>query len=213
MVLWSQLVPEANVILDIGANTGIYGLVAETLNPKASVHCFEPIRGVFKILEKNFRRNEFRGKVHELGLSNYTGDAKIYLAKGNDFAYSVTINKNTLTVKADEMTVRVKTLRDFIAETQLPRIDLMKIDVESHEPEVLQGMGCYLEAFQPTILIEVLDDATGKKLTDIFAGLGYLYFSIDDKKATVRQTVKITRSDHWNYLVCKEDVAHRLGLI
>jgi len=213
MVLWSQLVPEAKVILDVGANTGIYGLVAETINPKASVHCFEPIRGVFKILQNNFRRNHFRAKLYEFGLSNYTGYAKIYLAKGDDFAYSVTVNKNTLTVEADEITIRVKTLRDFISAAKLQSIDLMKIDVESHEPEVLEGMGRYLEAFQPTILIEVLDEVSGKKLTDMFAGMGYLYFNIDDNRGTVRQTTVITKSDNWNYLVCKPDVARRLRII
>lgn len=211
--LWVQLAPHSDVILDIGANTGIYTLVAQTLNPAAEVHCFEPIPGVVRLLERNIHRNHFPSRIHPIGLSNYTGEAKIYLAKGTDFAYSVTVNKNFLQQEADELTIAVKTLSDVIEEERIDRIGLMKIDVESHEAEVLEGMGHYLKAFRPTIFIEVLDEEMGRKLTAIFAGMNYLYFNINDETGTIRQTEVITKSDYWNYLLCRESVARDLGLI
>ena len=42
MNLWIKLVKKADVVVDIGANLGIYSLVAQCLNPKSEVYAFEP---------------------------------------------------------------------------------------------------------------------------------------------------------------------------
>ena len=39
----------------------------------------------------------------------------------------------------------------------------MKIDVETHEPAVLKGMGEYLRSFRPTMLIELLNDEVAQQ--------------------------------------------------
>src|SRR5882672_8152624 len=46
--LWAKLSEEAEVIMDVGANTGVYCLTAKAVNIKASVHAFEPVDRVFK---------------------------------------------------------------------------------------------------------------------------------------------------------------------
>lgn len=43
----------------------------------------------------------------------------------------------------------------------------MKIDVETHEPEVLEGVGEYLKKFRPSLLIEILDDEITAKVQNI----------------------------------------------
>jgi len=214
MKLWSELCPTANVIFDIGANTGLYGLVAKTIKPDAIVHCVEPIPGVFKILEKNISINRYDIIAHRIGFSDYDGAAKIYMPEGADFAYSVTVNKNTITSKQTvEIEIQVCKLSTFIEKHNIPKIDLIKLDVETHEVEVLKGMSMYLNEFKPTILIEVLNDEIALKLNEIFKDMGYLYFNIDDVKDTVRQVPAITKSDYWNFLLCNESKAKELKLI
>lgn len=212
--LWVQLCLKSEVIFDIGANTGLYGLVAKTLNPDATVHCFEPIPGVFKILSKNISINKYNIQPHQIGLSNYDGLAKIYLPKGQDFAYSVTVNKNTTKGReVTELEIEVSQLSTFISKNNIHKIDLMKVDVETHEVEVLGGMANYLKEFKPTMIIEVLNEEIAEKLNTIFNGMGYLYFNIDDVKNSIRLTPKITKSDYWNYLLCDENTAKQLKLI
>lgn len=214
MVLWAQLCKQANVVIDIGANTGLYGLVAKTINPSVEVHCVEPIPYVFSILEKNISINHFDIQSHCIGLSDYNGTAKIYLPKGEDFAYSVTINQNTITSKeVNELEINVCKLSTLIETYHIPKIDLMKLDVETHEVEVIKGMENYLKEFKPAILIEVLNDDIAKNLNEIFRGFGYLYFNIDDIKNTVRLVPEITKSDYWNFLLCNENTAKALKLI
>ena len=212
--LWQLLSKDSNTILDIGANTGIYGLVAQALNPSAKVFCFEPLPAVYNLLVKNIHKNSFLIRSEMLALSNYSGSAKIYLNKGESFAYSVTVNKNTLNHNNfDELEIQTSTLSEYIFKHKINHIDLMKIDVEGHEIEVLEGMKDFLTSFKPTILIEVLTKEIGHELTKVFENMDYLYFNIDDENNSIRRTETIEKSDFWNYLICNELTAQKLGLI
>src|SRR4051794_4389930 len=53
LAVWSQLCRQAKTIVDIGANTGVYALLAKTENPSARVIAFEPVERVFEKLAKN----------------------------------------------------------------------------------------------------------------------------------------------------------------
>ncbi len=183
--LWMKLCENSSIIFDIGANTGIYSLVAKAINPKAKVYAFEPLLIFYDILQKNNSLNHYDILSYPLAISNNTGEVII-----------------------DDYSAKQKTIK-----TKCITLDLIKIDVEKHEPEVLQGFKNYLPLFKPTFLIEILNDDIGKKVFDFVNGLGYLYFSIDDIKGTIHQTETITRSKHWNYLFCNPEIASKLGLI
>ena len=88
----------------------------------------------------------------------------------------------------------------------------MKMDVESHEPEALEGFGDLLKKYTPTFLIEVSYDRVPDALNEIFEGLGYLYFNIDEEKGTRLQDT-LTKSDSDNFLICQPHIAKSLGLI
>jgi hypothetical protein len=124
------------------------------------------------------------------------------------------VNENTISSqKVDEVEIDIVRLDTFIKQNNIQHIDLMKIDVETHEPQVLEGMGGYLKKFQPTFIIEILDDVIAEKLNVIFEGMGYLYFNIDDENNSIRRVEKLTKSDYWNFLICKENKAKQLNLI
>jgi FkbM family methyltransferase len=212
--LWTKMAREADVIFDIGANTGIYSLIANSVNPKAKIYAFEPVKRIFEKLEENRRLNNFDFVSVEEGLSNYDGDAVIF-DPGTEHLYSVTVNQNFYAgdVRVNETKIAVERLDTFIERNGLAKVDLMKIDVETHEPEVLEGMGKYLEDFRPSILIEILEDEVGKKVERLVEKIGYLYFNIDDGKGTLRQVEHISKSDFWNYLLCSPKAARELGLV
>ena len=87
----------------------------------------------------------------------------------------------------------------------------MKIDVETHEVEVLQGMGKYLDLFRPAMLIEILNDEVGAGVEEMVKDKGYLYFNIDEN-AGLKKVDHIYKSDYYNYLLCDADTAKYLDL-
>lgn len=213
MSLWIKLVSDAEVILDIGANTGVYSLIAKSLNPNASVFALEPIERVFEKLEANNSLNKYDIVCLPIAASNTNGNATVYDA-GGDHVYSVTVNKNLASSDVAVIPTVIQTMRleTLIEEQELNRLDLLKIDVETHEPEVLEGLGAYLDKFRPTMLIEILNDEVGSRVEALVKGKDYLYFNIDETTQSVRHVQSITTSDYYNYLLCTDEVAKWLGL-
>jgi len=211
--LWIKLVSDAKVILDIGANTGVYSLIAKSLNPASTVLALEPIERVFEKLEANNALNGYDIVCLPIAASNANGTATVYDA-GGEHVYSVTVNKNLASSDVAVIPTVIQTMRldRLIEEQKLDRLDLLKIDVETHEPEVLEGLGDYLDQFRPTMLIEILNDEVGTRVEALVKGKDYLYFNIDETSQSVRHVQSITTSDYYNYLLCTDEVAKRLGL-
>lgn len=211
--LWIELSKNANVIFDVGANTGLYALISKSLTPKSKVYAFEPVKRVYDKLVENTFLNKYDVECFSYAASNQNGKAIIYDTL-TEHVYSVTVNKNlssddVQTIKTEIETI---TLDTVIERYQINTIDLIKIDVETHEPEVLEGFKKYLPVFKPIILIEILTDEIGQKVESHVKELGYLYFNIDEK-GCIRKVNNITKSDYYNYLLCNEKTAKELKLL
>ena len=214
MKYWTELCREAKVILDIGANTGVYSLVAKSINPASKVYAFEPLKQMFKKLKFNNDLNRYDITIIEKAASDKNGRALIY-ETGTDHVAAASLNAEirhygNLNIETE---IEAVTLDAFIAANNIGKVDLIKIDVECHEPNVLAGYQKYLPIHRPDFLVEVLTDEVGQKLQQLFDGLGYHYFNIDDKSGTLRETDTITKSDYFNYLVCTKKSAKQLKLI
>lgn len=214
--LWKKLVTRADVIFDIGANTGLYALIAKSLNTSSKVFAFDPVQRVYERLLENIKLNNYEVDCFQLATSNNDGDAIVYDLP-TEHILSVTVNENhhLPDFAAEAFPINIKTIRldTFIGQQNLERIDLMKIDVERHEFEVLDGMGCYLEKFRPNMLIEILSNEIGKKVESLVSKKGYLYFRIDDEDGMVTKTEKILIEKDCNFLLCDEVTANELGLM
>lgn len=210
--LWIKLCEKAGTIIDIGANTGVYSLIAKTVSPLSKVYAFEPVARVFDKLKENIELNHFDIIAIDAAVSDSDGTAIFYDIPA-EHVYSVTINKNLNSpdTKTIETKVQTITLNSFIRNNGIKKIDLMKIDVETHEPEVLEGFSDYLMEFRPALLIEILNDEVGNRVNDLVRNAGYLYFNIDENGA-VRRVDKILKSDYYNYLLCDSKTASILGL-
>jgi FkbM family methyltransferase len=215
VTLWIKLSKNAKTIIDIGANTGIFALIAKTVQPSAKVYAFEPIKRVHKKLHENILLNNYDIKSYPLAVSNNNGKAYVYDNPEIENVYSVTVNSymNAADLVGKTKTeIDIITLDSFIEDNQITSIDLLKIDVETHEGEVMEGFMKHLPVFKPTFLIEILRNEVGEKVQHCLEGLGYLFFNIDESGDIVKVD-KITRRGHnYNYLLCSSEVAKHLGL-
>ena len=214
MQYWIELSRNSTVVLDIGANTGVYSLVTKSLNPLSRIYAFEPLKQMFKKLVFNNELNNYDIVCIEKAVSDKNGKAIIY-ETGTDHVAAATLNAETrhygnMNVETE---IEAITLDTFINENNVGKIDLIKMDVETYEPNVLEGYKHCMPLHRPDFLIEVLNEEVGEKLQRLFDGMGYYYFNIDDKAGKIRRTSKIEKSDYFNYLVCTEESAKQLKLI
>jgi FkbM family methyltransferase len=196
MKLWIELTKNSNSIFDIGANNGVYALVGKTMNPSAQVFAFEPHPVFFKNLKENVNLNGYEIELHKTAVSNING----------------LLNIEDYTGHTPTITVEAVTLDAFIKSNQLQNVDLLKIDVETFEPQVIEGFITALNLYKPTLLIEVLNENVAEAINNHVKDLGYLYFNIDELTG-IRRTQQVEKSDFYNYLICQEDVAKRIGIL
>lgn len=213
MQIWIALSRRSQYTMDIGANTGIFALVSKTVNQGSRVFAFEPVKRVFEKLQRNIEVNQFDITSVCNGLSDFEGYATIYDLP-TDHVYSVTINENTnppgQTVIPTQ--VKVTTLDGYCERAKLEQIDLLKIDVETHEPSVLRGALRMLRKNRPAMIIEILNEDVANEVNKILKEFDYLYFFLNEKSGPQR-VVKIGGSDFGNYLACKRNDAEFLKLI
>lgn len=103
----------------------------------AKVVCLEPNPMQADIIRAEYPEVE----VHELAASNVTGEAPFMVYHGDEGAVgssSLNLRWKEDDLKGHKITVKIERLENLIGDE---RIDIMKIDVEGHSVEVLQGLG------------------------------------------------------------------------
>ena len=202
--IWKSLIIQIKPknIWDIGANSGTYGVLAKSIHPECEVSFFEPIPKAVEMIQGNLKLNRFDASVYQVALGDYDGEGEIYFSEGVDFAYSVTVNKDTTSGLAKSVVMPIKVCRAESILNQYKKAlpDLIKIDVEGFEPEVLEGFGSNFP-HNSVFLIEVLTDVNAEKLAQFFPNTKYDFYNIDDVKNTLRKNIELEKSDFYNCLV------------
>lgn len=209
--IWSELSKQSHIILDIGANTGIFSVLAKANNPKAEVHAFEPQPNVFNVLEMNNNINGFEIHCYQLALSDEIGELPFYNTGYSTFEENNTthgsLNKEWRTEHQHSIIVQVNRLDRFLNINQTKKIELIKIDVETYEFEVLKGYGERLWIDRPVIILEIQNPDIGTNLNRLFESKDYLYYWINERKGiyTVEKLGINTNQDNLNYILCPSE--------
>lgn len=206
--LWIKLVQTSSVVFDIGANTGVYSLIAGAVNPRAEIISFEPVERIFDKLESNVKLNKFNIKPSKIAISNSNGEANFY-DNDEDHNYSASLNAGH---RPGSMAKKVitQTLDSFIEQHGV-KPELVKIDVERHEPAVIEGFIGHIREYHPTILIEILDSVIGSSIEELLSGMPYRYYAINEQKG-IRKVDTLKDREDYNFLICTEEVARKLNI-
>jgi FkbM family methyltransferase len=145
--------------LDVGANIGLYSIpmALGVRSVGGRLAAVEPLPVNVQWLRHNLAINNCADvvDVFEIGLSDECGEAELVLAE--DFQGSV----GNATIASRELygpqfsrtTIRLDTLDRIWPSMQ--RLDIVKVDIEGHEPKFLEGGRTTLASFRPVILMEV----------------------------------------------------------
>lgn len=207
--VWVELSKKSKVIIDIGANSGIYSLLSKANNPSCEVVAFEPQKNIYEVLCANNQLNKFNIKCLMLALSDEGGEHKFYnygrdpFVSGNTTAGS--LNKEWRPDRQKFTTVIVSRLDSILEKLDLGIIDLIKIDVETYEYQVLLGYGQLLFEHRPIILLEIQSSEIGNNVVSLLDGHDYRAFNIDESKGLrPMNDLNFSYSD-MNYLLCPSE--------
>jgi FkbM family methyltransferase len=156
--------------LDVGANIGYFSLLAAR-RKNVKVLAFEPSPREVKRLQRNVTLNGFGNiSIFPIGLS----DKEEYLSLNLGMDYNPGTNSLlSLGERAGQVRCLFTTLDRVLLRSEIADIRLCKIDVEGHEPAVLEGMRPLMGLLRKTVfVVEIVEKylrTTGHSKADIYA--------------------------------------------
>lgn len=172
---------ELFVFLDIGANQGLYTLIANK-NPNCTkVIAFEPVSSTFSLLEQNIRINDAVEKCFTVkkGLGEQANSLTIRIPKNHSGAATISAHLNDASTKCLEETIEIVS-SDYLNELEISETEniIVKIDVEAQEESVLKALAESLIFEKIQALFYEINEVwvDPKKLEDFLIGRGFKYF-------------------------------------
>jgi FkbM family methyltransferase len=168
---------ENDIVYDVGANIGYFTLeFARAVGKNGKVHSFEPHPEIFKVLQRNIKRNHYNNvTMHNVACSDKNGEGELYFSTENEGNHKIVKNINSNNSKV----VSTVKLSDFVLKEK-PR--LIKMDIEGAELLALKGVG------NDILKIENIDfileyhpyemsffEIEGEQVLDFFMSSGYKF--------------------------------------
>jgi FkbM family methyltransferase len=213
MQIFYKLAQRANLVLDIGANTGVFTLLACVANPNCRVIAFEPVPRVFYRLQENIKINKWdtQCEIRREGVSDTSGYTHIHVPDG-DLPTSASLHRQGFRGYGGTLIkVPVTTIDDICLAGM--RIDLVKIDVEGFEDKVLKGMQRNLLASTPTIIVECNPDGPFQTVEAMLKMFGYRFFHLRVEGPIAVDKITPDKSGKYRNVLCTvHDDLRVLGL-
>lgn len=170
-------------IIDAGAHTGYFSLVAAAVNPSANIIAVEPHDLNMARLLTHVRVNGINNvRISTCALSDHDGVAKLrvdapvgYQSSGGRLVETCDVGHQVQTVRLDRLLL-----------TDTEPVGLLKCDVEGHERSVLAGAADILDRDRPHLILECVVDDDHTPFMAMLSDLGYRYYEIDEKERTIQ---------------------------
>jgi FkbM family methyltransferase len=170
--------------IDVGSNIGIFPLALSQYkeihkakahqssstgtDPDLVIHAHEPLPMLKGISERLMSDNDVSYHLHSTAISNSTGTADFYVSAMSDSSNSLL---EGFRPSKETLEVNINTLDElyfqYLSDSAFDRV-ILKIDVETYEPQVLEGASRILNVYRPIIICEILANRTEQKLEPLF---------------------------------------------
>lgn len=210
-----SLLTEDAVFLDIGANIGWFTLLAARIAKKGKVIAVEANPRNIQLIFRGIAENAFTNcVVYPLAATQNPVVLEMHSTNSNGFVSALGQGRDGVT------RVQGMPLDDVLACES--RLDLVKIDIEGHEPSALLGMSKLLSKHRPSIITEFhprclreLSHVEPESYADMLLGMGYRLSVIElDGSLTPAQSATDVMNQWRNASThAKDGDAHHIDLL
>lgn len=161
------------VVLDVGAHVGWFTmLLGKRVGQKGRVIAFEPVACYRRELQRHLAQNDLQARttVMPFGLSDQDGERTAVLDDS-----TATLHWTGGSVPRGREVVAVRRLDDVVVELGLPRIDLVRLDLDGHELKALRGAQNVIMRDRPLLSISFAQQNLHQAGADVRAQLALLH--------------------------------------
>lgn len=141
-----------DVVLDCGANVGVYTRLALSRGAKLVV-AIDPAPTAIESLRRNFKNEIENGRVIVYPKGVWNEEAILELTTGKTLA--TTANSVAINRGDHGPSVQLTTIDAIVKELGLKQVDFIKMDIEGSEPQALQGGKETISKFHPRMAVSL----------------------------------------------------------
>ncbi len=189
-----RIIKPGDICIDIGANFGYYSILMSTLTGKnGRTIAIEPNPDIFSLLQATASVHSSRIETAGVALSNVSGRATLSIPDNYYGDASIVDRQDRQHTHKSKIKVKMETLDQIAQEFLLPKIDVIKMDVEGVEPLVFDGMS---ETIAKNPGLRIVVEYSPFLYTDAKYFTEYLFFHFTVHRIKdVDQVVKLTEAD------------------
>jgi amino acid adenylation domain-containing protein/FkbM family methyltransferase len=192
------VIPNGGVVIDAGANIGMFALWASDQADSVAVYAIEPLPPTYELLRTNFEIHGLRGAPLRVAVGaadeyatfqffphdtifsgRYAGASErqivaTLLEREQDHVPRASLDELLDDrMVTQEFRCRVRPLSDILEELSIKQVDLLKIDVEKAERDVIRGIKRRDWKRIRQVVAEVHDHETATEMAGTLESLGF----------------------------------------
>ena len=197
------------VVWDIGANKGVFCYQMLERVPGLRMVAFEPQRDLAESVRANLEAlGPGRHEVNAFALGDEPGESSLVIPLDNRGGASLHGDEAGADTRRER--VEIVTAEAAVKSSRFGWPQLVKIDVEGHEPAVLRSLLTPLRAMAPKALVfehHGGQDATFGEIFRQLAGCGYGVFAIEKSlRATTLRSLRWARSRATDFVAIRRTI-------
>jgi FkbM family methyltransferase len=188
----------------VGANTGVYSLIAAAARRDIHVHAFEPFPPVLDILRTNIQLNRRARSVRIIpkAVSDRKGMARLYVPPPCGLVEtSCSLDPNFKSVDATldiHVDVETDVLDDYWDRVGRPAVAVLKVDTEGTDDRVLAGACGLITQTRPVVFYEFLARGSSAFFETLARGLDLVEMRLRPREVVLARSVEFD-AVAWNH--------------
>jgi FkbM family methyltransferase len=210
--IFLALAKEVKTVIDVGANTGLFALLAAKANTTGRVWAFEPVPFIHDMLRANIHLNQLKNlEAVQAAVADFVGESTFYITRTSTGIPTDSSSCEGFRSDVETICLPTLTLDEHMLRQQIPRLDLLKIDAEAAEAKVLRGALRTIERDRPFLICEVLENVDHAYVQETMQAQQYLFYHITpeglDRHASLQGSLNVEQR---NYLFV---AAEKIGML
>jgi FkbM family methyltransferase len=159
-------------IVDVGANIGLYALrQARAIGAAGHLFAFEPNPTAYELLAQNIEDNRLAWvRCFPCAVSSKNEEG-VRLWRSNRWSSTASLSRDPKRTGDESISVSTTTLDDFVQDTGIEKIDILKMDTEGAEPLIVEGGLRHAIPITQRVVME--SHRTREKVRDLLEPLGF----------------------------------------
>jgi FkbM family methyltransferase len=170
---YPKLHTEQPVIIDVGANAGLFTMRMKQLYPKSFVYCYEPFPPNYEQLRTNLEGSHLNSyALFKKGLGGTARKEKLFIHQKNSGGHSIYKN---LTNDDNYVEIELTDIQSALNNIAGKHCNLLKLDCEGAEYEIIKSIDSETALMIDSIVFEITPSQYDlKELTAHLNNIGYI---------------------------------------